>query len=268
MKKDIESEVYLSREIDCNTEGYRSYRKKEMYEEIDKTEKEVDKIYFEITNSDTISQYKKNLLLQKLMLLHSKIESMIKGINLCRDTETKFLKKKYIICVILIILNSIFLVLAPLVSLPIFFLLMTNLSSATKLISGMDKMKNEKELEEQINRLDILFHNCEMFLNKKTNKYMEHLKEGINKNNEEVMILAYANDLLGYYLIEEENIPEYSIEVKDALIKMLQDDLQTDVESLDELIELDKNKLEYQTINEEMNLGMNITTLERKREKN
>ena len=107
-----------------------------------------------------------------------------------------------------------------------------------------------------------------MFLNKKTNKYMEHLKEGINKNNEEVMILAYANDLLGYYLIEEENIPEYSIEVKDALIKMLQDDLQTDVESLDELIELAKNKLEYQTINEEMNLGMNITTLERKREKN
>ena len=181
MKSNLETKVYATKNIKNTEEGYKVYRKQEILDTLDKIESELNKMYFDIIKNDEISQYRYNLLMEKLKLIYSVSEAMIKAINACEEQEIIFLKKKYILCTSLIILNSVSLVVAPLLSLPISLALFFNIGVVSKTFNNSKKMKNKKELEEQVNKLDILFHNCEMYLNKQVEKYLDNLRKVAEK---------------------------------------------------------------------------------------
>lgn len=240
-----------------------------LQEELNKIDKELSIIYFDIMKANEISIYKKELINQKVALLNLKFEELMPELQniddngISEELIKKETQKDRLIMIFVLFLMLIF----PLIG----FLAFTGYSiyslvHLTKLL--MDYKNNSNKItnsQDKIRSMEITLHNCGVFLNKKHNIWLENQ----NKNNEEVMRnleITIANNLLqehlntGYFRPIPKNVEEY-------LIEMLQEDLQTDEKELSKLMELAREKTNLENLSKEMELDISLVRTNKKSQK-
>ena len=230
--------------------------KEELYKEIDGVEQQISRIYFDIMDQSEISPYKKCLLEEKLNLLTMKLESVIFAITFINHNETQELRKKLKRTGILSILVLILMFINPLIALPL------NLYTMHRLMKLKDQLFNKKdeerakEVEQQLRTIKIIAQNCDTFMTSKYKKREERiLEESI------ISDINHANAILGNILYTGKII-ELPDEIKFYVIKMLQDDLETKEESLEELVKMAREKMSIETLNDDLELKLNLVKIE------
>jgi len=229
--------------------------KKDALKELSEVENQISKIYYNIMSSNEISVYKEQLLSTKLNLLAFKIESISNSIIYYKKLETKKIVKKIILTILLEIISFVMIFISLAVSLimqPIILL------SAVKIIGDYisnDEEKLNARIIERLTEIRNIANNCDTFMTAKITKREERLSEQRMKLKAESLDVDLANEYLGNYINTGE-LPEISDNIKETLIKMLQEDLETEESDLEALLSLASDKFLMKNLNEELKLNM------------
>ncbi len=221
-----------------------------MYEEeVQKFQKKIDKLYFEYYNNEeeTIYDcYKKYKNLDNHLEELGEINSKINILDLIEEKVTKFTQ---IFCtsglfasIILAAFSNIIL------AIMVFFFIMKKAFDRTDTLVFKEQVK--KRIENTEKRIEITFNNCVNSINRKEDKRISRMEEIEEK--EEVNIREMAQFCLDYYLGYDEIYPDIPKNVREYLIKMLQDDLKTDVSNLEDLLYMALEKVKIEEFEEEI----------------
>lgn len=227
----------------------------EIYKKIDEIENKMSKIYFEIMRAEKISAYKRQLLSKKLLLLAYQYKVLIDKFIKCKENEAKKIKRDKILIALEFTLYMISITFGSFIwIIPGSLLIFGQLCKILPKILDNNTEEMMNELKAQSKKIEIMTKNCYTFMESKCNKKE---KELIEENTLDSISIISANQILDFYLMSGILVIPYE-EIKPVLIKILQDDLKTEEENLETLLEMASKKIEYENLNEELGLGLNL----------
>ncbi|MBQ7031646.1 MAG: hypothetical protein IJY87_00340 [Bacilli bacterium] len=236
----------------------------ELYKEIDSVEQQISRIYFEIMDQNEISPYRRGLIEEKLNLLAMKLEAIVGSIGIINHIEITEIKKKMKRTGILSILVLVLMFINPLLALPVNLYTMHRLMKLRGLLFNKKEDEQAEEVEKQLKTISIMVQNCDTFMNAKYKKREERIISESSDRDQEISKINAANEALGYILFGG-NVTELPEELKFYITKMLQEDLETDEETLEVLVNMAREKISIETLNNELDLKMQLIKIEEKK---
>lgn len=230
-------------------------------QKIDDIEKELDKIFDIVTSEKNISSYKSMLLTTKLSILKDALDNIILSLMQESIINIYNVLKYQKINLILFILAFVLVFVYPLGGLSLNLISwMMKFKIDKKMALARDDMQKVESLSERSNEMTVTFDNCYRFLEARTNYEIKAKEDEIN--DLELKKIQLANDVIQISVMGEFNdsIPQ---EIQDIMKKMLQDDLQTDEQDLEKLINMASEKVMNQVLEQvEENGKIQTKTLE------
>jgi len=235
-------------------------------EKIREIEQEVFKIYDELVEIEEISTYKSILIGKKINLLISKLYYLVKNtINEDQNKREKILEKlkKYRI---LILISLIVFLIFPLIGL---ILSGTYLWLTLKLKEKLSELIKPEEKDDIFNKVTDLSNtvtNIYTFLEKKSEKRIQRLANERIDNMNQTLNVYLANTYLQLILSKEteSDLVTVSNEVAIILVKMLQEDLETEESDLETLLSIAKIKISTENLKSELKLSRILPKMEEK----
>lgn len=232
-----------------------------------KVEKEFYKIYSELIDAEEISLYKSELLKTKIVILAEYLSDYIQDLNdYNKELKTKY-KKMINITYIVTLLSILVIFLNPwlpaIVNLICMFI-------RTKIHKNYQENNKGTYIEDECNGMMILIQNCFTFLEKKERNREEAVAKQCRNNPEKIREIIMSNFILQSYLESDDvgDINEMIFccdeKIKISLIQILQDDLHTDNNNLEELLATAKEKVSVEILAKELKLSRNLSKKDEK----
>ena len=228
-----------------------------LIKKVEDINKEVTKIFDIVCDEKEISMYKIQLLNSKLNLLSNSLdETMLTLLN-----GTSFELKWFMLRQTITIILSIIALIIMFFSLPI-GLIIAGISGVSWFKLSREANIKAKEIikvDEVVNianEMVPIFDNCYTFLNGRTNYNLENKPEELE--DEELRKINLANHHIELVMANntKDLIPE---EIQETMIKLLQDDLQTDERDLEKLLEIAVKKIISEQRQNEQDMSLRRT---------
>ena len=227
--------------------------KKEIYDEVQILEHKLSKVYYEIMNAENISFFHNYKINKKLLLITENLTELFSEY----EFNNKLEKLKLLCLALLSSFNAIISFLFILTQNPcamatLFFGLYTS-------FKGMKLCKQDPnidtELKKTLNDMFIITTNCETFINKKMKNYELRITNELEEKNENIVAFFLANNILQSYLEGEiAEIPNNN-KINQIIVRILQEDLNTDINDIEVLMAMAKDKISREKISEELQLA-------------
>ena len=207
---------------------------------------ELNKIFDIACDESEISVYKSSLLTAKLDALKLLLKEVTD--DLTKERKRLF-KLGFKIHTIELLLDLITIILAWTTGFVGLIFLGVNILVSTKLYKAFNKSIDDTKLcDDTINvteEFDVVFENCYRLLKGHTNSELETTLEEVN--NKDLRCIELANEHIEVAMISGvvDNIPE---DVRNTMVMMLQDDLNTSETNLVKLLEMANEKIEAENI--------------------
>ena len=207
---------------------------------------ELNKIFDISCDESEISVYKSSLLIAKLDTLQLLLKETTDDLT---NKRKRLFKLGFKIHAVELLLDVITIMLALTLGIVAFGFLVFNTLVSVKLFKAFNKSVNDTKLCDDtlsaVKEFDIVFENCYRLLKGHTNSELETTLEDINIK--ELRCIELANEHIEIAMISGvvDNIPD---EVRNAMVMMLQDDLQTDEFDLIKLLEMANKKMEDESL--------------------
>ena len=204
-------------------------------------EKELNNIFSIVTSEKEISSYKSMLLSMKLNILKDILDNII--LSLMQESiiniynTLKYQKVNFILFIVAFVLLFI----NPTVGLSLnLFSWFLKFKLDKKMFEAKNDMHRVEEINEKTRLMSITFDNCNRFLNARTNVMLESREDEIN--DIELKKIELGNETIQIAIMGgfKDNIP---VELQEVVKNILQDDLKTDEEDIDKLIQMAGEKL-------------------------
>lgn len=227
--------------------------RRERKEIVDKLAGEFDNIYYEVIDTEEISYYRKLLLSRKGILIYEKLDSEIKNF-LEEDLITQDKIQKYIqYCKVIGIISLLLSLVSPYILVVLIFILFKMTNKIQKMSESLITKEENDDLKKTLKEMAIVTQNIDTFVTTKHRKYQQNDQKyyisetyyyDYNLINKMLLIILTSNMRM--------NVP---IEVKNAMISILQSDLNTNIDDFEELIKMAREQLSQESIEKEMCLN-------------
>lgn len=215
---------------------------------------ELNKIFDIVCDESEISVYKSSLLTAKLDALQLLLKEATDDLT---SERARLFNLGFKIRTLELLLDTCTILMAFMNGFVGFGFLVINILISVKLYKIFSSSIEEtKKCDDTINsteEFDIVFENCYRLLKGHTNNEIISSKEELN--NEDLRCIDLANEHIEIAMISGvvDNIPD---DVRNQMVMMLQDDLQTSESNLTKLLEMANNKIIKENLSqEEMNLS-------------
>ena len=226
--------------------------KREILNLVKEFESEFSKIYYEVSDYDEISVYKKTLLSNKAYLLALKYKDFVTQIIDEDKKITEKIKNKYKLLIVTVIVTLTIVFFFPMLSLLPFIFELYILKSIKKLKSEALTKKDIEDIESIATDINCIVNNIHTFLEGKSNKRIERLQQERKNNLEDTLKINIANSWLEIVLgtdFDDKNILNtLPKEIEEIIVKMLQEDLDTLETDLLTLISMAKHKIKENSV--------------------